>query len=97
MNEYLANTIRQRMERTAEALKKNRMEAYLVKDRTEVVPLIRSLLHPGDTVAVGGSASLDECGVLDLLRCGEYQFLDRYAPGLTGEEIAEIYNTANAR
>ena len=91
MNEYLAQTIRQRMERTAEALKKNRMEAYLVKDHTEVVPLIRSLLHPKDTVAVGGSASLDACGVLDLLRCGEYEFLDRYVPGLTGEELTEIY------
>ena len=91
MNEYLAETVRQRMERTADALKKNRMDAYLVKSRSEVVPLIRTLLHPNDTVAVGGSVSLDECGVLDLLRCGDYQFLDRYASGLSGEQIAEIY------
>ena len=29
--------------------------------------------------------------MLDLLRCGDYQFLDRYASGLSGEQIAEIY------
>lgn len=91
MNEHLAAVIRQRMERCADALKKNRMEAYVVPDRAAVVPLVRSLLHSGDTVAVGGSASLDECGVLGLLRCGDYRFLDRYAPGLTGEQIAAIY------
>ena len=91
MKEFLGEVLGQRMERTAKALEKNRMDAYIVSSREEVVPLIRSLLHPQDTVAVGGSVTLDECGVLELLRCGDYQFLDRYAPGLSGEEIGEIY------
>ena len=30
----------------------------------------------GDTVAVGGSVTLDETGVMDLLRNGDYRFLD---------------------
>lgn len=91
MKEFLGEVLTQRMERTAKALEKNRMEAYLVGSKEEVLPLIRSLLHPQDVVAVGGSATLDECGVLELLRCGDYQFLDRYAPGLSADEIGEIY------
>ena len=91
MKEFLDELLLQRMERTAAALEKNRMEAHLVATKEEVVPLIRSLLAPGDVVSVGGSVTLDECGVLGLLRCGDYQFLDRYAPGLTADEIGEIY------
>lgn len=74
-----------------ENLKKNRMEAYFVSTKVEVVPLVKSLLKSGETVAVGGSVSLDETGVMDLLRCGDYAFLDRYDPTLTPEERTDIF------
>ena len=91
MEDALYFVTRQQMERTAQALRKNNMAAYLVDTAAEVAPLVKSLLHPGDTVSVGGSVSLNQCEILPLLRSGEYQFLDRYAPGLTAEEIDEIY------
>ena len=91
MKEALDAVTRQRMERTAEALRRNNMEAYLTDGRAGVAPLVKSLLHQGDTVSVGGSVSLDECGILELLRGGEYRFLDRYAPGLTREQQEELF------
>lgn len=91
MSEYLDAVVWQRMERTAEALRKNNMEAYLVHSRGEVVPLLDSLLPEGGTVGVGGSESLAECGVLELLRSGKYRFLDRYEQGLTSEQVGDIY------
>ena len=75
----------------AEALRKNNMDVFCVERAAEVVPLVRTLLKPGDTVAVGGSQSLTDADVLSLLRSGEYRFLDRYTPGLTPEQTREIF------
>lgn len=91
MNEALAYVVAQRMERTAAALRKNNMAAYCVKTADEVVPLVKTLLAEGATVGAGGSMTLEECGVMDLLRSGAYHFLDRGAPGLTPEDIGKIY------
>lgn len=88
MNEFITQTT---MERTAKALRKNNMEAYCVDTAAEVVPLIASMLKKGDTVAVGGSESLAQCGVLSLLRNGDYTFLDRYAQGLTADQIEQVF------
>ena len=94
MNEALQTVIQKRMERTAQALRGNNMDAYCVATAAEVPALAASLMHEGETVAVGGSATLDECGVVELLRAGRYNFLDRYAPGLAPEEVEDIYRRA---
>ncbi len=94
MDQSLAFVTRRRMERTAEALRKNNMEAYCVDTAAEVAPLVRSLVPEGAVVSAGGSMSLTECGVMELLRSGAYRFLDRAAPGLTQGDIDEIYRKA---
>lgn len=73
------------------ALVRNNMAAYYVPTAAEVPAMVASLLHKGDTVAVGGSVTLDETGVMDLLRSGDYRFLDRYAEDLTREEITRVF------
>ncbi len=72
-------------------LRKNHLNPQVVTTKADVVPLIERLLNDGDTVAVGGSVTLNETGVIDLLRNGNYQFLDRYAEGLTREQTEEIF------
>ncbi len=79
------------LESVAAALRRNNMYAVCVGTAAEVVPVLRTILKPGDTVAVGGSRTLEETGVLPLLRDGDYRFLDRYAPGLTPEQIREVF------
>lgn len=79
------------LEPIAAALRKNNMAAHCVLSKEDVVPLIKTLLHAGDTVAVGGSMTLFETGVIDLLRSGDYHFLDRYQDGLTPEELNAIF------
>lgn len=83
--------IRLRMERTAEALRRNNMYCECAESKEEALEIISELLNDGDTVAVGGSMSLFEAGVIDMLRDGSYDFLDRYKPGLTPEDIQNIY------
>ena len=92
MHPSAMETVWQRMERTADALRKNNMEATCVKTAQDVVPVVRSLLHPGDVVSNGGSVSLAGTGVMGLLRSGEYRFLDR--EGLSGDELGRVYRDA---
>lgn len=87
MNDALRETIRLRMERTAKALRKNQMAAYCVESAADVVPLVRQWIPEGALVGAGGSMTLAECGVMELLRGGAYRFLDRAAPGADVEQI----------
>ncbi len=86
MNKFLDETITQRLERTAKSLRKNNMQAFVVNTASEARAKTAELLHKGDTIGVGGSATLDECGILELIRRPEYKFIDRYESGLSREE-----------
>ncbi len=88
-NKY--DIIRLRMERTAQALRNNNMYCECADNCEEALELVSSLINPGDTVGVGGSMTLFESGVIELLRSGSYNFLDRYEKGLSAEQIGKIY------
>lgn len=92
MNEFAKEVVRQRMERTAQALKNNQMEAYCVDSSSDVIPLLKTLIQPGACVSIGGSVSLAECGVPAFLRTGGFDFLDREA--VSGDAIGELYRKA---
>jgi L-lactate utilization protein LutB len=83
--------IEKRLERTADNLKRNNINAYVINNLEELHKVIKSLIAPNDIVALGGSMTLFETGVIDLLRNGDYQFLDRYEKGLSPEDIRKIY------
>lgn len=72
-----------------ENLEKNGIKPYFVQTREEVVPLVKTLIKKGESVSNGGSQSLKETGVMDLLNCGDYDFIDR--TGLEGEELRQAY------
>lgn len=76
------------VQKVVDALRKNRMLAEYVPTKEDVVPLIKTLIPVGATVATGGSRTLDETGVIDLLRNGDYCFYDRNNPALSPEEKA---------
>ncbi|MCC8016864.1 MAG: lactate utilization protein [Clostridiales bacterium] len=80
--------------KTMENLNKNNMAAYYVETKEEVVPLIKTLVPAGSVVANGGSESLKQCKVMELLESGYYDFADRR--GLEGEDVRNIYIKAFA-
>lgn len=90
MHQAAENVIRQRMERTAQALRKNNMEAICVDSAAEVLPLLEQWIAPGSSVGAGGSVTLAECGVEQFLNSGKVKYLNRNAPGLTPEEREEV-------
>ena len=64
---------------TLSNLKRNRMEAYYVDTKEEACALIKTLVNKGDTVSCGGSVTLKQTGVYDLISGGDYNFLDSSA------------------
>ncbi len=79
------------IEKTLENLRKNNMAAYFAETKEDALKLVESLIGKGETVSVGGSVTLNEVGVLSLLRNGDYDFLDRYKEGLSRDEVTEIF------
>ena len=84
--------------KTIENLQKNRFAVNFIQRKEDVLPLIRSLMPIGSAVATGGSHSLNQTGVIDMLRSGDYTYYDRMAPELSPEErqtMAVKGNTAD--
>ena len=81
----------QKIIRTIEALNKNNMNGYMVSKKDELIEKIDEIMADNSKVGCGGSMTLFETGVIDHLRCGKYDFLDRYKEGLKPEDIKEIY------
>lgn len=76
------------------ALRENNMQAFYAPDKSHALQIVKSLLVPGETVACGGSMTLKQCGVPELLSGGAYTYLDRDAPGLTQEQKELILRKA---
>lgn len=74
------------VEKVIQNLRKNRIAVEYVNTKEEVLPLVKALLPMGCTVANGGSQSLIETGVMDLVKNGDYRYLDRMDPTLTPHE-----------
>lgn len=67
------------IEKVVENLKKNNINAIVVSTKEEALNTLISLLPEGATVSHGGSVTLNECGVTNLLKNGKYNYLDRSA------------------
>lgn len=81
----------EQLERVASALKKENINAYCVECADDVIPLILEIVEEGSLIGMGGSMTLAECRVTQMLRESEdYDFLDRDAPGMSQEDIAEL-------
>lgn len=83
--------VQKKIDRTIKKLEKNRIKAYYVEKREDVLPLLDEIIGDDEEVSVGGSVSLQETGVLEYLRNRNLKFLDRYKEGLTSDEIQDIY------
>lgn len=85
------NELKSKIQRTMENLKVNKMKPYFVETKEEVLPLIKTLIKEGDTVSNGGSETLKETGVIEELKSGKYNYLNRSREGITQDEIEEVY------
>lgn len=91
MDKHLKTVIEKRVMKTITNLEKRNMHGYYITNIDDLYRKINELIPDGSTVSVGGSMTLFETGVIGYLRSRKVEFYDRYAEGLTPEDIKEIY------
>ena len=74
------------IEKTMAALRANRMDVHYAETAEKANVLALSLIPEGSSCASGGSVTLAETGIIDALKEGNYNYIDRMVPGLSPEE-----------
>ena len=65
------------IDRVLDALKRNNMDAVFLKSGEEALEKVRGMLKKGASVASGGSMTLRETGIYQLITNGDYDYFDR--------------------
>lgn len=91
LEDIMTQEIKTIIEKTMTNLRKNKMEPYYCETKTEACELVKTLINKGDVISSGGSVTLKQTGVYDIITSSDYNYLDRTAPGITREQIEEVY------
>jgi len=89
MDNNKKTVIEKRIQKTGRNLIKNNMEFYYAETKNDVRSIVESLIKKGDVITNGGTVTMAECGLSDLLNSSDYKYLDR--TGKSREEVEEIY------
>lgn len=60
------------------ALDSNNINALYAETKEDILDTVKNILPKGATISSGGSQTLVESGVLDVLKGGDYTYLDRF-------------------
>ncbi len=80
----------EQMQQLMQNLQHNQMQPFYCETAADALQQVRALLKPGDVISCGGSVTLAQAGIMDLMRSGAYEFLDR-SKATTPEATREIY------
>ena len=86
MDANVKEIIRIKMETCKKALEKNGMKAYLVEDAQAARELVNAMIKDHETVCDGGTMTLQETGILDMLNHRDLVFHSHNDPMMTREE-----------
>lgn len=87
----MTDEMRAKVEKVMKNLERNKMKPYFCENREEAQALVKTLIKKGETISCGGSKTLDETGIYQMINSPDYNFLDRSAPGMTRPEVEEVY------
>ena len=90
MNKNIDLINKKRLEKVKAALEKNNMNAYIAENSAEACEIAQTLMKEGTLVGSGGSQTLIDCGMMDILRSGKYEYLDREG----ASDVDEIFRKA---
>ncbi|MGO5074600.1 lactate utilization protein [Clostridium sporogenes] len=91
MDRNVAWYIEKQVERTIKNLNRRNMEGYYINSIDQLFQRLKALIPKGSIIGVGDSMTLFETGVIDFLRNGNFNFLDKYQDKLTSDEKIYIY------
>lgn len=79
------------MDKVIENLKKNNINIITCATKEEIPAIVENMLFDGAKIAAGGSVSVKECGVWDVINKPNYKFFDRNKEGITEEERQNVF------
>lgn len=94
MDQHLSAVWQMKIERLMKNLEKNQMKGTFLKDREALQEYMNQQIPDGVKVAVGGSQTLFEVGVIEYLRTRNVTFFDRYEEGLSMEGRKEVFRNS---
>ena len=77
MNENIVKRNELLAQKVIKGLESRNMTGYYAKDKEEAVKKALELIPEGGTVTMGGGMSVHEIGLVDVLKKGNYNFIDR--------------------
>lgn len=94
MDQHLNEVWQMKIERLIKNLEKNQMKGTFLKDREALQEYMNQQIPDEVKVAVGGSQTLFEIGVIEYLRTRNVTFFDRYEEGLSVEGRKEVFRNS---
>jgi L-lactate utilization protein LutB len=79
-----------RLRKVAEALEGNGIEAFVAGRPEDALAHALALIPRGATVGLGGSRTVQEIGLLEALRGGDFTLYDQYREGLSREDSMRL-------
>jgi L-lactate utilization protein LutB len=77
MNENITKRNEKLAKKVIKGLESRNMAGYYAKDKDEALRTALGLIKKGSTVTMGGAMSAHEIGLVDALKKGDYNFVDR--------------------
>lgn len=87
----MTEEMKNKIDKVIQNLKRNKMDAYYCDTKEDACALVKTLVHKCDVISSGGSVTLKQTGVYDIITSSDYNYLDRSRPGISREEVEEVY------
>lgn len=91
MEKNLEALLRIKETQLIKAFEANNMTCMFVKNQEELRHYLKGILTSQKKVAVGGSVTLNQLEVIDLIRESDVDFIDRYEEDLSRDEMLERF------
>ncbi len=91
MNENITKRNTLLAQKVMKGLQSRNMSAYYAEDREEARKMALSLIPEGSTVTMGGGMSVHEIGLVEALKDGAYNFIDRDTAEDRQEAMLQAY------
>ena len=79
MNEIITKRNDLLAQKVIKGLESRNMSGYYAANKEEALKIALDLIPEGSTVTMGGCVSAQEIGLVDAVKSGNYNFIDRYA------------------
>ena len=77
MNEIVTKRNDLLAQKVIRGLESRNMKGFYAKDREEALKIALDLIPEGSSITMGGSVSAVEIGLVDAVKNGNYEFIDR--------------------